>query len=828
MEFFSHAKTDDDKRRIGSKTMLVHTSGVRTKAMQHLAEGLRFAYSPEVVAELLYEVCQLHDLGKYSSFFQAYLLGQKVDPQLKSHARLGAYAIYEKWRERDLDLAYWGYFLIKNHHASLHWPKDEDRDSVLLKNDYPEKEELFQNQKATLAAHWEKIEADLTIPGLEAFLKMPDYSAFKQHIKKEVIKRAEIQDYFFLNYLFSLLIEADKLDASQTEPYPRVALPSGAVDAAIRAKNSADTPQNQLRQQVRNEVVGMLERDGILDCRLFTLTAPTGIGKTLTALDFALKLRARIPGNPQIITALPFINIIEQTLDEYGKVLGDSGAQIFGHYQYADIFGDLDREDSGADEKDSERQYAQRRMELNTWQSDIVVTSFVQLLQTLISNRNRMLLKFHHLANAIVIMDEVQNIALEKAPFIGSMIYYCARFLNTRFILMTATKPLIFELAQREIISKEEPRTNILSEIKELLPEPERIYQAFNRTKILPLIDKPLESESDFCVLFDAYWKTEQSCLIVCNKVNRSLAVHEAIRQYLDERKLDNPLYYLSTNVLPVDRKTVIQEIGALLKEKSHPKPILVATQVVEAGVDLDFDCGFRDLGPVDAIVQVAGRINRENSAERAGAPLYVFDFGDCADVYSGLTAQQAKKALGNKLIQEPDYFNLVDAYFGKISDENMADYAEARARFRGVKTIYYTDGLNMKCQPRPERLPVSDFQVIKNAPYYITVFVEKSTEAKEAKIAFLSMLSASDKEEKRKLKSTFDQKYRTIFQQHTLPVPTSYTSGLPQMVPGFADLRILYVSEEEAEKWYQFPGTGFIRTQAKTEQLERNKSFSL
>lgn len=828
MEFFSHAETGKDEKRRGSKTMAEHTHGVRDKAISHLVKDLGFSFTSPTIEEFLNDICLLHDLGKYSSFFQKYLLGEKVEPQLKSHARLGAYAFFHKWFEKDKVLAYWGYFLIKNHHGSLHWPKDENKEALISKSEYTEKERLFIEQKVTLSKHWKKIEADLNSAGLEIHLKMPEYREFRQHINKIIINRSDIQDYFFLNYLFSLLIEADKLDASQTVPYERINLPSHAVDDLIKSKKKSDSLHNRLRNQVRQEVLQSLDNEGILNCHLFTLTAPTGIGKTLTALDFALKLREKLPDRPQIITALPFINIIEQTLDEYEKVLGSSGARILGHYQYADIFGDLDQELKDNGEQDAERQYARKRMELSTWQSDIVVTSFVQMLQTLIGNRNRMLLKFHHLANAIVIMDEVQNISLEQAPFIGSMIYFCYRFLKTRFILMTATKPLIFELAQREVIRKYEPDVNIFSEIHELLPKPERIYHAFNRTRIIPLLQQPLESEEDFCALFSKHWKAGQSCLIVCNKVNRSLAVFEAINAYLKENKLNNRLYYLSTNILPVDRMGLIDKIKDELKESNSSKPILVATQVVEAGVDLDFDCGFRDLGPIDAIVQVAGRINRENSAQREGSPLYVFDFGDCADVYGGLTAQQAKKALGNMPIEEPAYFGLVDTYFGKVSDGDMADFSEARARFEGVKTIYYTDGLSLKTQTRPERLPISDFQIIKNAPYYITVFVEKSEQAQKAKTAFLNMLAATDREEKDRLKSVFDREHRTVFQQYTLPVPLTYTSGLSLLVPGFTDLKILYVSIEDHEKWYKFPGTGFDRTQAKTEQLDRNKQWSL
>jgi CRISPR-associated endonuclease/helicase Cas3 len=258
------------------------------------------------------------------------------------------------------------------------------------------------------------------------------------------------------------------------------------------------------------------------------------------------------------------------------------------------------------------------------------------------------------------------------------------------------------------------------------------------------------------------------------------------------------------------------------------PKPILVATQVVEAGVDLDFDCGFRDLGPIDAIVQVAGRINRENSKDREGAPLYVFDFGDCADVYGGITAQQAKKALGSAPIEEPDYFNLVDTYFGKVADNEIADFSESRARFKGVKSLYYTGKKEDKQSDINWRIPVCDFSVIENMPWYVTVFIEKSEDAKEARLAFLQMLGARDKEEKRRLKAQFDQKYKNVFQQHTLPVPKYYTTGLSLLVPDFQDLNILYVPAEEVGNWYDYPDTGFKRKRATEEIATREKGICL
>src|SRR5690606_18305297 len=133
-----------------------------------------------------------------------------------------------------------------------------------------------------------------------------------------------------------------------------------------------------------------LENDNILNQYIFTLTAPTGIGKTMTALDFALKLKSKIKQKqifePRIIYALPFINIIEQALSEYKRTL-PKDIQILGHYQYADIFGE---EKNPINDDGAEINYNQKLMALDTWQADVVITSFVQFFETLIGNRNKL------------------------------------------------------------------------------------------------------------------------------------------------------------------------------------------------------------------------------------------------------------------------------------------------------------------------------------------------------------------------------------------------------------------------------------------------------
>ncbi len=798
--FFSHAKKLPDGTREGSKLVYEHTFGVRDNALRQFFSGVSFAGKRIDWANFINVICLFHDLGKYTSFFQKYLLGRPHEERLKQHARFGAQAIFNFFNENP-NLAYCAYFIVKNHHRSLHTPDSSLIDKVLDKSGYEEVKEIFEAQKYDVWDYLPQIEAELGLPELGPLLELPNRKVFFNFVG-DFQDSAAIHRYFLINYFFSLLIEGDKLDASGTPIYTRSDIHPDAVEQFFRGRKLTKSLHNQLRDAVRQEVIACLDEPDILNHRIFMLTAPTGIGKTLTALDFAIRLRSQLKGNPQIIVGLPFINIIEQTLDIYQKVLSKTDVKILGHYQYADIFG---TEKESMAETDEERDYARRRMELDTWQSDIVVTSFVQLLQTIIANKNKLLLKFNHLAGAIVIMDEVQSLRLEHAPLLGAVLDLLSEFLGTRFILMTATKPLIFELAEREIIERYLPGRKINR--KDLLADPERYFKEFHRTQIIPILDVSLPNTDAFIDLFIQKWDPGKSCLIVCNTVNRSIEVFEKIQEWVKEKEYKNPLFYLSTNILPVHRLSIINEIKESLKDGA----ILVSTQVVEAGVDLDFDLGFRDLGPMDSIVQVAGRINRENSIDRKYSPLYIIDFGDCKKIYGIITETQSKLAIGINPILEPAYFKLVEDYFWKVGKSDV--YAVSRKLFNGILRLQY-DG-----EETNEITPVSKFRVIEESPRLISVFVECDDVAISARIAYLKMLEAPDRESSFRLKEDFDTKYKRDFQQRIIAVPIYYCENLPGIEPSRPDSRIKYVSFRECEKWYQKP-IGFNRKQAKLEKI--------
>src|SRR5699024_7382799 len=155
--------------------------------------------------------------------------------------------------------------------------------------------------------------------------------------------------------------------------------------------------------------------------------------------------------------------------------------------------------------------------------------------ETLIGNRNKLLKKFNHFANAIIILDEVQTLRLDQMPLLGAVLFYLSKFLKSRVILMTATRPKIFELAQEIILSDQKE----VAQPKELLTNYEAVFSLFKRTSIHPLLNDLQETSDNLqtfvdCIFYDK-WSSKKSCLIVCNTVKQSIKVHEAIKDYLEE-----------------------------------------------------------------------------------------------------------------------------------------------------------------------------------------------------------------------------------------------------------------------------------------------------
>lgn len=809
MIFFSHSKKADSGERKGTKVLIKHIEGVKNNALESLYDDQKLHYDTPTLHKFITRLCDLHDLGKYTHYFQDYLLGESFndDQTLKRHSQIGACTIFNKYLSEDERLATIGYFLIEKHHGNL----DYLIDSFKGKDEYDE--EKFQKRKESLENHIESICNDLKDQNLLSSINWPEWKKGRKQSKK-LRQDADIRNYFLTNYAFSLLIESDKLDASDTDRYNRKPIPTNVVDnyieKIIEGKNiDLTNPQNKLRAKVRKIVTCKLEKEGILNNRLFTLTAPTGIGKTLTSLDFAIKLKALIrkqeKRDAQIICALPFINIIEQTLSEYQNVL-PTDINLMAHYQFADVF---EQDRVKTIHPDDVKAYQEKLMQLDTWQSDVVITSFVQLLHTIIGYRNKILKKFNHFAGSIIIMDEVQNISLELVPLVGASLYYLAELLDVRIILMTATEPLIFPLANKEILSAR----GVTAKAFQLLPNGKSIFQRFKRTKIIPVqLDEEIIDTDQFTNIFRDKWKTGNSCLIVCNTVNRSIEVYHRIKEEIEGTGISekNPIYYLSTNIIPFHRLHIIEQIKKDLNSKGTKlKPILVATQCVEAGVDLDFDIGFRDIAPIDSIVQVAGRINRNNNVKRAYSPVYIMNFGDCDKVYGSHSSAQVIQALSTEkgFIGEEEYYDLVRKYFNTKSES----YEISRSIFKAMEILKY-DGTQAE---RDNYETVSSFQVIKQDNRLTSVFIatdlyinlKKHHSAQQVLEAFNKLIN------KEISKTEFNKKYKRDFQQRMVNVPNYY---LKYMVEDHFHLstNIKMIPSSFVNEYYV--ETGFIRDNIK------------
>ena len=303
---------------------------------------------------------------------------------------------------------------------------------------------------------------------------------------------------------------------------------------------------------------------------------------------------------------------------------------------------------------------------------------------------------------------------------------------------------------------------------------------------------------------FAPHWQRDKSCLIVCNLVRRSVQLYEAIREYLGEGELQNPLYYLSTNVVPVSRLAVIQQIKADLR--AGRRPILVATQVVEAGVDLDFDMGFRDLGPVDSLVQVAGRINRENDPTRALAPLYVVDFGDSEKIYDKITTQQSRRALeelsenNQRAIPEPEYLILVSRYFEATAANS--GFAESKEIFASMKALNYDNR-------EDNQKPVSSFRIIDDKGLSRSVFVELDDEAREVRQLFRRLITKKDEA----FGPAEFGPYKRAFNQRIISVP-GYLPKMQELEQSASNCLCegLYIINHHELSDYYHPITGFRR----------------
>jgi len=730
MIFYSHA----DEGGNPQKELKEHLKGVAEDARSSVTQTP--VEDRHYLAEIAYLIGISHDFGKYTSFFQEHLLKKKDWGRKSRHSFLSA--LFAAWqvqkylkennprKEIFSYLPLVAYFVVLHHHGDL-GSLEVDVPSIKYLKDSPKFPYAESNFRERLKITYEQVD-DLkhqerldfieesyrrigVMANVKIFLDLwleflITLSRLSWNFKYKTTDDKKIMLSLITSLLYSALIDADKRDAGEVPKISRKKLPEDLVDKYREAHFDLQSlkPINLIRNEIYGRVTHKI-KEVSLQKHLFTLTAPTGSGKTLTAFSTALKLQARIEKEkgytPRIIYSLPFITIIEQNYEVIRNVLSseikdfeeNETSYLLKHHHLTDLKYKEGKEDRPLDEA---------LLLIESWQSEIIVTTFVQFLHTVIGFKNKFLKKYHNIAGSVILLDEVQNIPIEYWDIVEKIIKLLATHFGCYFILLTATKPLI--LKEKDAV--------------ELVEDSQNYFKKLNRVVIKSDINNR-RSIDEFVEWLKDNYNSKKSYLIVANTIRSSKEIYEKIKSY----NLNNCLFYLSTSIVPKQRAARIKAVKNLLN--SGNKPILVSTQVVEAGVDLDFDTVIRDVGPVDSIIQIAGRCNREYNKTQREA--YIFSLDHFANyVYGKIHPDVSKKLLRDQEIQESDFHELTNRYFEevrcKINDDVSKYVWEAMLELR-----FYQKN---PPQRGGHNIQVSEFQLIDEKGEYANIFVEIDEEA--------------------------------------------------------------------------------------------------
>lgn len=401
-----------------------------------------------------------------------------------------------------------------------------------------------------------------------------------------------------LRMLFSCLVDADYLD---TEDHfsPEIAAHRGAKVTVAQLWHTLQAAQQALAaqvgattvNQVRAEVYQACQDSVFLEPGVFRLAVPTGGGKTRSGLAFALAHAAH-HGLERVIVAVPYTSIIEQTVEVYRGIFGREA--VLEHHSAI-------RPEQG-NEEDARSRQAQARLATQNGDAPLIVTTTVQLFESLFANRTSRCRKLHNIVGSVIILDEVQTLPAGLLEPILSVLKELCRQYRVSLVLCTATQPAL---------EGETPYLKgfMVGTVRDIVPKAmaKRHFATLSRVNY----SVPTTEWSWADVAEDV--SQHEQALVILNTRKDALAVFDEL---IDEHR-DDHLFHLSTLLCGQHRREVLQEVRDRLSEE---RPcILVSTQVVEAGVDLDFPVVYRAVGPLDRIVQAAGRCNREGRRPEKG-----------------------------------------------------------------------------------------------------------------------------------------------------------------------------------------------------------------
>jgi len=622
----------------------------------------------------------LHDLGKYGERFQKRLHGEgrHID-----HWTPGAWASIKQYGETGRCLA----LVAQGHHVGLQQDHKECFQKICNRTPSPNTTLSAESMSGLLQR--------FAVDGL-SWPTLP--TSFYNRTGKFC------SDMLDVRMLFSALVDADYLEtekfiSSVESKSQRMSAPLLQAPQALDVLTQHIAKLNAERGILRTDVAVM--RATLLESCLsaakapqkaYTLSAPTGSGKTLSMLAFALQHAVVNPKISRIIVVLPFLNIVEQTAWVYREVFKDfPDGFIIEHHSLAGTHSTM----NNVDDEDEESAAHRERLASENWDAPIIITTNVQFLESLFANRPSACRKLHNIARSVVLFDEVQTLPPELAIHTLSALSRLVERYRTTVVFATATQPAFSSLHQETLkwcMQGWSPSPMLTHETEmQLFRNARRVcYHWDTKGDHLSweaISEKMLSGKS-------------KQALCVVNTKKQALELTICLRCKMSP---DDSVFHFSTNMCPQHRRDRLAEIKARLE--AHQPCFLVATQCIEAGVDISFPRVFRAWAPLEAIIQIAGRCNRNNELFPEKGDCYVFtpieekfpmgSYGSVAAIaraYIDSLDQDAKVYLDDPAVIETYYttvYNILNqptssAKFEEICDAlNCSDFTAVAEKYR-------------------------------------------------------------------------------------------------------------------------------------------------
>ncbi|KOY83397.1 CRISPR-associated helicase/endonuclease Cas3 [Lysinibacillus macroides] len=602
----------------------------------------------------------LHDMGKYSDDFQEYILEAFHNPSEPpkrgsvNHSTAGGHFLMKQYHAKAKPMIECVANAIYSHHGQLLDMVDMEGESPFANRQTPKKpidfeiiEERFFNEICTR----EELDAYIAQANKEF---MQFIQPYKEKTKQATIQAIRPVIALLTKFIFSALLDADRTnsrlfdeetDIQDTTPPFAQFLQRLEEQLLDMQKKAIPNEITKLRQQMSDTCLAKAS----LPTGIYTLSIPTGGGKTLASLRFALQ-HALHHQKERIIYIVPYTTIIEQNAQTVRELLQTTD-QVLEHH--SNVVNEPSLEEDSALSYDELEQHRKLANAKDNWDIPIIFTTMVQYLDTFYSGKSRNERRLHNLSNAIVIFDEVQSVPISCISLFNTTLNFLSKSCGTTVLLCTATQPALDYVKHN------------IKKAGELIDNLPTIIKAFKRIELVPLIKVGGWYTEDLGDFVREKLNSIQNVLIILNNRRVVKALYEELKYE------DVHVYHLSTGMCVAHRKAILQEMREKLTEGE--RVVCISTQLIEAGVDISFQCVIRSLAGLDAIAQAAGRCNR--NGEVALREVYIMNHAE--ESLKWLTTIEKGRACTNLILRDMEKdATLYGGYL--LSTEALTYYFEA------------------------------------------------------------------------------------------------------------------------------------------------------